>query len=245
MARSKQSHDKDVEKWLENVQQDQDFLVGLKNLAKLKVNDVASMAKKLAKGDTLDKQELSHQLGVTSEVALSVVAAMVSLFTNLPADSLKPTEAVKLLASRELIDKTAESKLLRFLGRKEVSTLFADAVGAKHSEQAALGPVFPRMRGIWTRCSLVASFDREYEAEEDVLAYSPTVRSFVPLVSIQIDLDAFGTTQRISMGLTKAELSVFINRLQLAEKQLDGMINTTALPRDSIVIPSGENRSTR
>ena len=77
---------------------------------------------------------------------------------------------------------------------------------------------------MWTRCSLIANFDREYAVDEDVLAYSPTVRGFIPIVSIQSDLDAFGTTQRFSMGLTKAELSTFINRMRLAEKQLNEMI---------------------
>ncbi len=152
------------------------------------------------------------------------IAALVSLFSNLPADSLKPTQGVDLLASRKLIDNTTKLKLLRFLRREEVSTLFADAVGAKHSDQAALGTVFPRIRGMWTRCSLIARFDREYGRDEDVLAYSPTVLGFVPIVSIQIDLDAFGAIQRFSMGLTRAELSTFINRMRSAEKQLNEMI---------------------
>ena len=224
MPKPTQEKNKAAEKWLENVQKDQDFLPGLKSLAKLKVADVVSIARKLAGGDTLGKEELSQQLGVTEEVALLAVAALVSLFSNLPSDSLKPTQAVDLLASRKLIDNTTKSKLLRFLRREEVSTLFADAVGAKHSEQAALGTVFPRIRGMWTRCSLIARFDREYGRDEDVLAYSPTVLGFVPIVSIQIDLDAFGAIQRFSMGLTKAELSTFINRMRSAEKQLNEMI---------------------
>ena len=223
MAKTTRKRNKAVEKWLENIQKDQDFLPGLKSLAKLKVTDVVSIAKKLAGGATLDKGELSQQLGVTEEVALLAVAALVSLFSILPSDSLKPTQAVDLLASRKLIDKTTKSKLLRFLHREEVSTLFADAVGTKNSEQAALGTVLPRIRGMWTRCSLIARFDREYAGDEDVPAYSPTVRGFFPIVSIQIDVDAFGAIQHFSMGLTRAELSTFINRMRLAEKQLNEM----------------------
>ena len=57
MAKTTRKRNKAVEKWLENVQKDQDFLPGLKSLAKLKVADVVSIARKLAGGDTLGKEE--------------------------------------------------------------------------------------------------------------------------------------------------------------------------------------------
>jgi hypothetical protein len=221
----------DVAAWLEHVRQDEGLREGLGDLAALKGTSVVKLAAKLALGKEIDEKRVAEQLGIPRDRLERAMRALASFFLNLPAEALKPYEAISALASEAIIPKRIEPKLTRLVRDVSSRTSWHDAIRNRFAEKSAADPTLPRMRGIWTRCLLVASYAPEYKADDDVAAYAPKVRGFIPLVSLQIDVDVFGTLERFSVGLSQDELARLINRLRLAERQFHTMLADTRAKR--------------
>jgi len=84
-----------------------------------------------------------------------------------------------------------------------------------------LSSTFPKLEHVHSRCCLVASLEPEFNRFTDKPdSYQPTLQRTVAAVVLQLDIDRFGETDRISFGLSESELEAFINQLRLAQKQL-------------------------
>jgi hypothetical protein len=214
----------DVANWLEAAQRDDTLRDGLKDLASLNVQCIVKLADELAAGKNIDEEKAAKDQGVPGDQLRRAILALTSFFFNLPAESLKPEDAIALLASKAIIPKKFESALKRLIREISSKTSLPGVIRDKSEEKIALAPALPQMRGVWTRCLLVARYEPEYKADDEVHQYTPKVQRFIPVVSLQIDVDVFGTLQRFSVGLTHRELVQTINRLRLAEKQLQTLL---------------------
>jgi hypothetical protein len=214
----------DVAKWLESVQQDDSLRDGLKDLAPLDARSIIKLAVELAAGKNVDEEKEAKNLGIPRDQLIRAILALTSFFVNLPTEFLKPEDAIDLLASKAIIPKKIEPALKRLIHEISTKTSLPSVIRDKSAEKSAVEPTLPRMRGIWTRCLMVAKYETEYRVDDDVHLYAPKVQGFVPVVALQIDVDVFGTLKRFSFGLTNGELLQLINRLRLAEKQLQSLL---------------------
>ena len=220
----------EFETWLNRVKEDAQALAGLGVLAKLDPNAILRLAKQISGGEAIDADQAAAKQKIEPRQLLLAASALVSFFLNLP-DGLAPKDALRLLGRRKIIRQQDATKLAGVVRTIDSETTFALGMKTQAAEIQAVQPTFPKFRKMLTRCALVAQFDREYTTDDDAPSYNPAVERFVSVVTVQIQLDAFGTDQRILMALTRDELRQVINRLLLAEKQLLSVEDTVAKSR--------------
>ena len=79
---------------------------------------------------------------------------------------------------------------------------------------------FPTLEHIHTRCSTIVRFKEEFSKRDDQLSYSPAISDITPVVVVQMDLDRYNDTDRVSFALTDSKINDLIKQLQLAQVQL-------------------------
>lgn len=126
------------------------------------------------------------------------------------------------LLQSKAIDSNQEKRARERLER--AWNLLSTRVDSFFQSDRDLHATFPALESIQVSCALTARFKPRAEVHsQDPATYRPDVAKLTPVVVLQLDIDRFGESECISIGISRSELEEMIRHLELARIQLEAI----------------------